>query len=370
MAFSSELKSPTSNPSPPPLVSVLVNTYNHERFITQTIQSVLDQDFPSDQMEIIVVDDGSTDGTPQALQPFLPRIRYIRKENGGQVSAFNAGVAEAHGEIIAFLDGDDWWAKNKLSLVVDAFRKNPAVACVGHAYYEVDKNSVTIGTMVPTSHRLSLENHRIAQISSLLRVFLGTSRFAIRHSILEKTLPVPAELAFFDNFVFSQAIAISGAILLDEPLCYYRLHSQNLYASSPASLADRERLLWTKYRLLSVLLEHLPPRLSRLGIPEEIIAAFLDSDRRELRQLRLILEGGKRSETFRLERESFRLDYRNPDLGYRLFKYFVLAVAVLLPPRTFYRLRSWYGKHHLSSLRKHIGGAVDTVPLVERKRPK
>lgn len=351
----------------PPLVSVLVNTHNHERFIVQAIQSVLDQDFPADQIEIIVVDDGSTDSTPQILQRFLPRIRYIRKENAGQVSAFNVGVAEVRGEIIAFLDGDDWWAKNKLSFVVAGFEKNPAVACVGHAYHEVDENGRIMGTMIPTSHRLSLENHRIAQISSSLRVFLGTSRFAIRRSILEKTLPVPAELPFFDNFVFSQAVAISGAILLDEPLCYYRLHSQNLYASSPASRANSKRLLWTKYKLLTVLLQHLPLRLSRLGVPEEIINAFLDFDCLELRQLRLILEGGKRSETFRLERESFRLDYRNPDLGYRLFKYFVLVVAVLLPPRTFYYLRSWYGKHHLSSVRNYIGGAVNTVPVVERK---
>jgi glycosyltransferase involved in cell wall biosynthesis len=352
-----------------PRVSVLVNTYNHERFIAQALQSVLNQDFPADQMEIIVVDDGSTDATPQVLQPFLPKICYIRKQNGGQVSAFNASLAEAHGDIFAFLDGDDWWASNKLSAVVAAFENNPSVACVGHAYNEVDENSRIVGTMVPTSNHMSLENRRIAQISSSLRVFLGTSRFAIRRGVLEKTLPVPADLPFFDNFIFSQAVAISGAVLLPDPLCYYRLHSRNLYASSSASRANSDGLLRTKYRLVSALLQHLPPRLSRLGISDEIIGAFLDFDRLELRQLRLILEGGKRSETFQLERASFELGYRNPDLGYRLFKCFVLSLALLLPPRTFYRLRSWYGKHNLSSLREYIGKAADTVPLVERKTP-
>jgi glycosyltransferase involved in cell wall biosynthesis len=350
-----------------PRLSVLVNTYNHERFIAQAIRSVLDQDFSADQMEIIVVDDGSTDRTPEIVRPFLPRIRFIRKENGGQVSAFNVAVAETRGEIIAFLDGDDYWAKNKLSSVVAAFKKNPAIACVGHAYHEVDENGRITATMVPTGDRLSLETPRMAQLSSPLRVFLGTSRFAIRRAVLERALPVPADLPFFDNFIFSQAVAISGAILLFDPLCFYRLHSQNLYASSPSSRANGERLLWTKYKLLSALLEHLPPRLSRLGISDEVIAAFLDFDRVELRKLRLILEGGKRSETFQLERESFRLDYRNPDLGYRLFKYFALSLTILLPPRTFYRLRSWYGKHNLSSFRKYIGGAADTVPLVQRK---
>ncbi|MGB6484633.1 MAG: glycosyltransferase [Candidatus Acidiferrales bacterium] len=352
-----------------PLVSVVVNTYNHERFIAQALQSVLDQNFPADQMEIIVVDDGSTDATPQAIQPFLAKIRYIRKQNGGQVSAFNAAVAEACGDIIAFLDGDDWWAKNKLSSVVAAFEKHPRIACIGHAYHEVEENGRIIGTMIPTGDFLSLENPRIAQLSSSLRVFLGTSRFAIRRAALEKALPVPAELPFFDNFVFSQAVAISGAVLLLDPLCYYRLHSQNLYAPTSASSPNAERLRWTRYRLLSGLLQHLPPRLSRLGITEETISAFLDFDRLELRQLRLVLTGGKRSETFRIERAAFHLDYRDPDLGYRLFKYFVLSLTILLPPRAFYRLRSWYGEHKLSALRKYIGGAAPTVPLVERRTP-
>lgn len=352
-----------------PAVSVLVNTYNHERFIAQAIQSVLDQDFPADQIELIVVDDGSTDSTAQILQRFLPRIHYIHKQNGGQVSAFNAGVAEAHGEIIAFLDGDDLWARNKLSSVLAAFQKNPVIACVGHAYYEVDENGSILSTIIPTSDRLRLENPRVAQLSSSLRVFLGTSRLAMRRTVLDRTLPVPPGLPFFDNFIFSQAVAISGAILLLDPLCYYRLHSQNLYVPSAASNPRAQQLRGTKYKLLSGLLENLPPRLSSLGIPAETIDAFLDSDRLELRQLSLILNGGKRSETFRLERESFRLDYRNPDLGYKLFKYFVLCLTILLPPRAFYRLRSWYGKNNLSSLRKCLGDASPAVPLVERRTP-
>jgi len=68
-----------------PIVSVVVNTYNHERFIVQALRSVLDQDFPADHMEIIVVDDGSTDSTPQIIQTLPSLIRYIRKENGAGI---------------------------------------------------------------------------------------------------------------------------------------------------------------------------------------------------------------------------------------------------------------------------------------------
>ena len=348
-----------------PLVSVVVNTYNHDHFIAQALQSVLDQTFPADQVEIIVVDDGSTDSSPQIIQSFLPTIRYIRKENGGQVSAFNAGVAEARGDIIAFLDGDDWWAPDKLAAVVDAFEKNPAIACVGHAYHEVDSNGRITATMVPTEDRLSLENPRAAELSSSLRLFLGTSRFAIRRTVLEKTLPVPDELPFFDNFVFSQAVAISGGMLLKQPLCYYRLHANNLWALS----SQDQRSLWTKHRLLSALLKHLPPRLASLGVSEETVSVYWGGDVMEAKRLRLKLEGGKRSETFHVEQACFRLAYRNPDVGYQIFKYFVLLLTVLLPPRTFYRLRDWYARKNFSRARRLFGDAepIELESFIQRQ---
>ena len=89
-------------------VSVLIDTYNQERFIEKAIVSVLEQDFPASEREIIVVDDGSSDATPEIVRKFAPQVRLLRKTNGGQASAFNAGIPECKGEITAFLDGDDW----------------------------------------------------------------------------------------------------------------------------------------------------------------------------------------------------------------------------------------------------------------------
>src|SRR5580692_11465914 len=108
-------------------VSVLIDTYNHERFIEKAVVSVLEQDFPAAEREIIVVDDGSTDGTPEIIRKFEPHVRVLRKVNGGQASAFNAGIPECKGEIIAFLDGDDWWAPNKLTSVVQAMATSSSV---------------------------------------------------------------------------------------------------------------------------------------------------------------------------------------------------------------------------------------------------
>src|SRR6202790_2350271 len=93
------------------LVTVLIDTYNHERFIERAITSVLEQAMPMDDVEILVVDDGSTDRTPELVRRFEPRVRFLQKPNGGQASAFNFGFAQARGEIFATLDGDDWWAK-------------------------------------------------------------------------------------------------------------------------------------------------------------------------------------------------------------------------------------------------------------------
>src|SRR5271170_543537 len=120
-----------------PAVTVLIDTYNHERFIEEALVSVLEQDFPSSDVEILVVDDGSTDRTPEVVRKFEPRVRLLRKTNGGQASAFNAGIPEARGEIVAFLDGDDWWAPGKLTAVTQALSAHADVGLVGHGLTEV-----------------------------------------------------------------------------------------------------------------------------------------------------------------------------------------------------------------------------------------
>ena len=350
--------------NPEPTVTVLVNTYNHERFIAQALSSVLGQDFPSATMETIVVDDGSTDRTSEIARSYVPHVRYIHKTNGGQVSAFHTGVAEARGQIVAFLDGDDWWAKNKISSVVAAFNSNPGIAAVGHGYYEVDENGAIRAEMIPESEsRLSLETVDSARLSAPLRIFLGTSRLAMRRNALLRTLPVPSELPFFDTYIFTQAISISGALLLRQRLCYYRLHSRNLYASQ----SNDEARQWTRYRLLRGLLKHLPLRLASLGVPTERINALLDFDRLDADRLGLVLEGGNPWDTFRVELADFRLSYSAPDLSYRLFKYFTLVLTLLMPPKAFFHLRDWYAAHGLRSIRESIGGARPRVPEVVRR---
>ena len=88
-----------------PLVSILINNYNYDRFISQAIDSALNQTYPN--VEVIVVDDGSTDNSLVVIRNYRDRITPVVKNNGGQASALNAGFSICKGEIICLLDADD-----------------------------------------------------------------------------------------------------------------------------------------------------------------------------------------------------------------------------------------------------------------------
>ena len=110
-----------------PIVSVVMPVYNGENYLRLAIESVLSQTFQD--FEIIVIDDGSKDSTPDIAQSFDGRVRYIRQENGGVASAVNHGIRSARGRYFAWLSHDDLWAPEKLSEQVRAIERvdGPAV---------------------------------------------------------------------------------------------------------------------------------------------------------------------------------------------------------------------------------------------------
>jgi glycosyltransferase involved in cell wall biosynthesis len=346
-----------------PFVSVLIDTYNHERFIEQAIVSVLEQDVSAAEMEVIVVDDGSTDDTPAIVRKFAPRVRYLRKANGGQASAFNAGIPEARGEIVAFLDGDDWWAGNKLSVVLDRLAKHPEVGTVGHGFYEVDSASKVHRVVVPErDYEVHLRSVPEARLFSQLRSFLGTSRIIVRRTVLEQILPIPEELVVeADEYIFTLAPAISPVMVLNQPLFYYRLHENNQFMIQSPDPAKLRR----KQASLAALVHTLPAPLARLGVSPEVIRMVLEPTWVDAERMRLILEGGKPWETFAVERASFPLDYSHVNFGYRLFKWLVLGLTLVTPPRRFYGLRKWYAAQGLRRLRKVLGEPRTAAHVVQ-----
>ena len=110
-----------------PEVSIIIPAYNCAQFLKHTLDSVLTQ--TSSDYEIILVDDGSTDNTPEVLSPYLSKIQYIRQENAGLPSARNAGILASSGRFIALLDGDDTWTPNKLHEQMPRF-SDPEVGIV------------------------------------------------------------------------------------------------------------------------------------------------------------------------------------------------------------------------------------------------
>jgi glycosyltransferase involved in cell wall biosynthesis len=347
-----------------PSVTVLIDTYNHERFIEEAIVSVLEQDFPPSEKEILVVDDGSTDRTPEIVRKFEPRVRLLRKANGGQASAFNAGVPEAKGEIIAFLDGDDWWKKNKLSAVMKAFEGTPAVGVVGHGIIQVDDLTRKSTILLPeTPEYFDMRSAAGAQVFRNLMCFLGTSRVAIRRDVLMRVLPIPETLTIeADEFMSAVAVACGGAILLVEPLTFYRLHDQNLFQFRTNDAVRMRK----KMQALDCLASGLSGRLAALDVPPEAAAIVVDPIRISVSRTRLILDGGTCWEAYRVERADFRHSYSRVGLGYRAYKELAMAMSLLMPPRYFYRLREWYSAKGLRRVRKVFGEPQPMAPIIEQ----
>ncbi|HKS95382.1 MAG TPA: glycosyltransferase, partial [Terriglobia bacterium] len=299
-----------------PLISVFINTYNHERWIEQAIASVLEQDFSRTDTEILVVDDGSTDRTPEAIRKFVPRVRYKRKENGGQISAYNAALPELSGRIVAFLDGDDWWAKEKLTAVAEAFEANPEIGAVGHGYYEVFEDGRPSEMVVPEkTFRLRSPDDEDVNLMHETVTFLGTSRLSVRRRVLDRVGPLPKEAVFFDAPVFNLALALGGAVILDEPLCYYRRHAQNLWAPAQMNEAAQRRYV----ERIGFLLNYVGKRLAEVGVSQKAIDALNEVSRVEYDRLKVMLgEDGGRWSTARAEWKRFRTYYERPSPGYWL----------------------------------------------------
>ena len=119
-----------------PLVSVVIPAYNHVRYIAECVDSVLSQDHPA--IEVIVVDDGSTDGTLERLQGYGQRITLLRQQGGRQARARNLALGVARGELVAFLDSDDRYRPGRIRAAVQAFRDDPAAALVWSDYRRID----------------------------------------------------------------------------------------------------------------------------------------------------------------------------------------------------------------------------------------
>jgi glycosyltransferase involved in cell wall biosynthesis len=318
-----------------PFVSVLIDTYNHEKFIEQAIVSVLEQDFPPAERELLVVDDGSTDRTLEIVRKFAPKLRYLHKPNGGQASAFNLGIPECQGQVVAFLDGDDWWAPGKLTAVARALG-DPSIGLVGHGITEAYADGRLEAQLAREDTRFRVDSEAGARTFRVRKSFLGTSRMSFRASVLRTIGPTPEALVIqADEYLFTLGAVLSDTLILREPLTFYRLHDANAFKT-----ADRNvRILRRKQRVLEALSEALAAALERFGLPAEARRLIEDTIRSEAELIRLALDNALPWETVGAELRSYRIEYGEASLGQRLIKLCGLLPACFLPSRVYYSWR-------------------------------
>lgn len=226
-------------PEKAPLVSVIINNYNYGRFLTQAIESVLKQTYQN--FELIVVDDGSTDNSREIIESYKDCLTAIFQKNAGQGEAINAGSAKSNGEIICFLDSDDYFHKDKLAKVVAAFLNHPEWVQISHCWTSVNREGLPIG------HGSKILSK--GDVRHLLlhwgRYSMGiTSGLAYRRAVLQQILPIPTRKSAAADTYLTAAIPFCGEVgCINEPLMFYRMHGRNKQAHNdnlPYLLQERE----------------------------------------------------------------------------------------------------------------------------------
>jgi hypothetical protein len=322
--------------------SVLIDTYNHERFIEQAIVSVLEQDFPASEREIIVVDDGSTDKTTEIVKKFAPRVRLLRKENGGQASAFNAGIPECKGEIIAFLDGDDWWAPGKLKTVTEALDQDKSIGLVGHGITEVHPDGRRHEELLRETPRFRIDSEEGARAFRLRKSFLGTSRMTFRRELLRQIGKVPEALRIeADEYLFTIGGFLSDVLILRESFTFYRLHDKNAFQIADGNREATRR----KQKILEALAESLKAELAERHAAENVARMVVEWIETEAEMIRLSLDAGLPWETIRAELQNYRVMHPGAGATHWVFKCLALLPACVMPSRNYYALRANFSQN-------------------------
>lgn len=206
-----------------PRVTVVIPTFNRAHIVGEAIQSVLDQDYPN--LELIVVDDGSTDDTERAVRPHLSKIKYLKKSNGGPASARNYGIAAATGEFVAFLDSDDLYRPGKLVQQVRQFQVQPETV-LAYCWFLISDGDGRL-RMGRRCH-LYGSVHR-ALLGECMKGPLYPSAVMIRRSALQQVGPFDEAMRIADDTDLFCRVARIGPIgLIPEPLVQLRRFGDNV----------------------------------------------------------------------------------------------------------------------------------------------
>ncbi len=251
-----------------PRVSVVMPSFNHGGYIRESIESVLAQDFAD--IELIVVDDASTDDTRDVLESIRDsRLRFhINEHTGLPAVTRNTGIAMARGSLVAFLDSDDLWEKNKLTAQLEMLRLHPEC---GFCYHDFDTfDSVTRRTLSRFGETCRLFEGDIAG-AMLQGNMIGSPTPLIQKDLLIRAGRFPEDwsVRFFEDWeLWLRLAALSPAAYVPAVLAHYRIHSRPTF--SGAALSQRFR---TTLEVLNRAVRDMPDRFAP-HLPAALIAAY------------------------------------------------------------------------------------------------
>lgn len=238
-----------------PFFSVVIDNYNYGRYLGAAIDSVLAQDFPAKDVEVIVVDDGSTDESREVIRGYGGRIHPILQPNSGQAAAFNRGFSEARGKVVCLLDSDDVWRPGKLSAVAPRF-DDPAVGCAEHFLEDTDARLKPL----PQSFPSWPERYRLPDFLDGRTQWTATSGLAYDKARLKAVLPIPEELFYYlDDFLTVGVLFDADVANVPQVLGAHRVHGGNWCAGG----LEDPRKLAVDARMRELFAGHLEGWLSR-----------------------------------------------------------------------------------------------------------
>jgi glycosyltransferase involved in cell wall biosynthesis len=332
------------------VVSIIIDTYNQGLFIEKAIESVINQNFPSKDMEIIVVDDGSSDDTYEIVKKYKDKIKYIYKENKGQASALNVGFENSNGEYLILLDADDYFREDKVLKVVEEFEKYEEVGFVGNGFKMVDEKGEEIDAKkiwrpdYPEFHSLKVNKENIYLFFS---TFTITSATSLRKNSWKNLFPLSENSKIGGDMCLNLAKLFCGNMsFLKEELTYYRIHGKNLWGTK-----DKDKL--------PLHIEAMENAISYFKkIAENKIDPYVFKKILKFWEISIkekILNREKRGPLIHIEFERFKLYYQDGSSLYKIYKILrfpFLISLILISPKKYFEFKNIYSEKKLFKIRK------------------
>ena len=226
-----------------PKISIVTPTLNQGRFIQQTINSVLNQNYPN--LEYIVMDGGSSDDTLEILRSYGKKLRWISDKDKGQADAINTGMELTSGEILAFINSDDYYLPGVFDLVARKFSLTQCQWLTGD-YRIVDKNGNDIQALTILYKRF-WRNFSSATLLSVLNYIIQPSTFWSR-DLWKRTGSFDVSLKFvMDYDLWMRAIKINLPHIITQPLSAFRIHGSSKGGSLFQNQFDEELHVLKRY---------------------------------------------------------------------------------------------------------------------------